>query len=262
MGASVVKAEPPSGDPLFIGQPDWYHDLHSGIEVITLDLKRSADKTTLEQHLEQCDLLLTSSRRDALARLGLGWPELNARYPRLSQVAITGRPRSKEDPPGHDLSHQAAAGLLSPPEIPKTLIVDLGGALQAVNAALSVLLARERSGEGDAFERYVEVSLTDAAEFFADSLRYGLSRPGGLLGGGLPQYNLYRASDGWVAVAALEPHFWERIQRELKLHDPDKETLDQVFATRAAADWEDWAAERDLPICAVREAPRPIEPGH
>jgi hypothetical protein len=35
MGASVVKAEPPSGDPLFIGQPDWYHDLHAGIEVIS-----------------------------------------------------------------------------------------------------------------------------------------------------------------------------------------------------------------------------------
>jgi crotonobetainyl-CoA:carnitine CoA-transferase CaiB-like acyl-CoA transferase len=82
------------------------------------------------------------------------------------------------------------------------------------------------------------------------------------LGGGLPQYNLYRASDGWVAVAALEPHFWEKIQQELELHDPDKGTLDQVFATRAAADWENWAAERDLPICAVREEPRSPEPDH
>jgi crotonobetainyl-CoA:carnitine CoA-transferase CaiB-like acyl-CoA transferase len=58
------------------------------------------------------------------------------------------------------------------------------------------------------------------------------------LGGGLPQYNLYRASDGWVAVAALEPHFWEKIQRELGLHDPNKQALEQVFAARSATDWD------------------------
>ena len=52
---------------------------------------------------------------------------------------------------------------------------------------------------------YVEVALSEAVEAMAEPLRYGTTTPGALLGGGVPEYNIYRTSDGWVAVAALEP---------------------------------------------------------
>ena len=45
----------------------------------------------------------------------------------------------------------------------------------------------------------------EAAERMAAPQRWGLTRPGGLLGGGHAGYQVLRAQDGWVALAALEP---------------------------------------------------------
>ena len=43
--------------------------------------------TALDALLRGADLLLTSSRPSALARLGLGWGELHVRHPELAHVA-------------------------------------------------------------------------------------------------------------------------------------------------------------------------------
>lgn len=82
----------------------------------------------------------------------------------------------------------------------------------------------------------------------------GLTKPDGLLGGGYALYGFYRASDGWVAIAALEPHFAERLLAELKLKQADRSELEKIFLQRSAAEWERWAAERDLPLVAVKQA--------
>ena len=79
LGASVTKVEPPAGDPLAAAHPAWYDELRAGQQVVTLDLKQEADRTGLEGLLETADLLLTSNRPGALARLGLAWPVLHAR---------------------------------------------------------------------------------------------------------------------------------------------------------------------------------------
>jgi crotonobetainyl-CoA:carnitine CoA-transferase CaiB-like acyl-CoA transferase len=251
LGASVVKIEPPQGDPLDHARPQWYATLHQGQQVLRLDLKEETERARLNPFLAQADLLVTATRPSALDRLGLAWPELHGRYPRLCQVAIVGYAAPREDVPGHDLNYQAHLGLVVPPHMPRTCIADLAGAQRVVSASLGVLLGRER-GQGS---RYVQVSLGDAAEEFASPLRYGLTAPGGILGGGFPGYNLYCARQGWVAVAALEPHFWKQLQQELGLTELTHENLQRVFLTRSDQEWEAWAAGRDLPITAVREAP-------
>jgi crotonobetainyl-CoA:carnitine CoA-transferase CaiB-like acyl-CoA transferase len=149
---------------------------------------------------------------------------------------------------GHDLTYQAEIGLVTPPALPPTLVADLGGAQQAVIAALALIMARDRDGEGS----YVEVSLAGAARFFAEPLAYGLTGDGNALGGGLPAYGLYRTRDGWLAVAALEPRFRETLGRELSINPEDREALARVFAERSSAEWETWAEARDLPITGVR----------
>src|SRR5215203_834817 len=207
MGASVVKVEPPGGDPLAWMCPGYYEDLSAGQEVVRLDLKTQEDRASLDDWLEKTDLFLTSSRPVALGRLGLSWPELHARFPGLCQVAIVGHPPPDEDAPGHDLTYQARIGTLAPPELPRVLVADLAGAERAVSAALSLLLARER-GQGAG---YKQVALSEAARSFAEPLRQGLAAPGGVLGGGYAGYGLYRTRDGYVALAALEPLFWERL---------------------------------------------------
>jgi crotonobetainyl-CoA:carnitine CoA-transferase CaiB-like acyl-CoA transferase len=195
------------------------------------------------------DLLLTASRPAALGRLGLSWPELRARFPRLCQVAIVGHPPPDEDAPGHDLTYQARFGTLSPPEMPPVLVADLAGAERAVSAALSLLFARER-GQGAGYE---QVALSEAARSFAEPLRQGLAAPGGVLGGGFAGYGLYRAREGHVALAALEPHFWKRLLEELGIEGDDRRDLERIFETRTAERWEEWAAERDLPLAAVKD---------
>ena len=81
-----------------------------------------------------------------------------------------------------------------------------------------------------------------------------------MLGGGLPSYNLYRARGGWISLAVLEPHFRQKLLDELGLQTANHEELTSVFLTRTAEEWQTWAAERDLPIAALREAP-PVEEG-
>jgi alpha-methylacyl-CoA racemase len=250
LGAAVVKVEPPAGDPLARASPDWYRELHEGQEVVRLDLKSVEDRARLDAWLGRADLLLTATRPAALRRLGLLWEELHARYPRLCQVALVGDPAPLEDRPGHDLTYQARAGLLTPPHLPRACIADLAGAQEAVSAALALLLARER-GQGG---QHATVSLARAAEWFAEPWRRGLTAAGGALGGGLPAYQLYRAREGWVALAALEPHFQQRLIAELGLACASQEELQRVLLTRTAQEWEAWAASRDVPLATVREA--------
>lgn len=248
LGASVTKVEPPGGDPMALHCPSWYRALASGQTVAPLDLKKEGDFRKLEALLQETDLLVTSSRPAALERLSLGWERIHAKYPRLCQAALVGHAAPNENVPGHDLTYQAAWGLLDPPKLPRTLMADLASAERLVSTGLALLLARERTGKGG----YSQVAIAEVARQFAEPLQYGLTVPGGPLGGGMPGYQVYRASDGWIAIAALEPHFWARVKAELKLQTADQDELTSHFLTRSAADWEKWAAEHDLPIVAVR----------
>jgi alpha-methylacyl-CoA racemase len=248
LGATVIKVEPPAGDPLAAAHPAWYDELRAGQQVVTLDLKQTADRVRLDELLGPADLLLTSSRPAALARLGLAWTELHARFHRLCQVAIVGHPAPDQDRPGHDLTYAAAHGLVVPPDLPRTLVADLGGAELAATAAVALLLARERGEEAG----YAEVPLADAASAFAAPLRHGATTTGGSLGGGSPSYGLYQTGEGWLAVACLEPHFRQRLAEELGLDELTHEALANAFRARTAEEWEAWARERDLPLGAVR----------
>ena len=248
-GAAVTKVEPPEGDSLEASAPAWYAELVAGQRVVRLDLKNGAGRAELDGLLGEADVFLTSHRPEALGRLGLSWPRLHERFPRLSQVAIVGHPSPDAARPGHDLNYAAAHGLVAPPELPRTLVADLGGAEAAVSAALAVVLRRERTGESS----FAEVALADAARRFAAPLRHGLTSDGGLLAGGYPGYGLYETSDGWVSVATLEPRFHRRLCDELGLGELSHDALSARFRERTAGDWERWAAERDLPIEKVPE---------
>jgi crotonobetainyl-CoA:carnitine CoA-transferase CaiB-like acyl-CoA transferase len=218
--------------------------------VLRLDLKDPDGRAQLDRMLAETDLLLASFRPSALQRLGLDWKSLHARHPRLCFVGIIGYLPPLEERTGHDLTYQSDFGLLRPPEMPPTLFVDLAGAERAVSMALALLNRSARTGEAGC----AWVSLYECARDLAAPLNAGLTSAGGLLGGGYPLYGFYQASDGWVAIAALEPHFAERLLSELGLKKADRAELERIFSQRRAEDWERWAAERDLPIAAVRRA--------
>jgi crotonobetainyl-CoA:carnitine CoA-transferase CaiB-like acyl-CoA transferase len=248
LGASAVKIEPPEGDPLNHACPAWYAELHAGIRIMPLNLKEAADRTRLDEYLSSIDLLITATRPAGLARLGLAWPDLHAKFSKLCQIAIIGYKSPRQEQAGHDLTYQAELGLLDPPHLPRALIADLAGAQDVVAAALGLTLQRERRGECG----YVEVSLASAAAEFASPLVHGLTAPGGLLSGAAAGYNLYRARDGWVAVAALEAHFQRRLSEAVGLESPGREALAAFFAARTASEWEAWGQAQDVPVVPVR----------
>ena len=124
-------------------------------------------------------------------------------------MAIVGHAPPDEELTGHDLTYQASVGLLSPPAMPLTLLADMAGAQTAVSHALAVLAERARTGEGVFSYRADRRALWSSSRC---RCVHGLTVPGGRLGGGWPYYNIYPTRDGWLAVAALEPQFWARLQ--------------------------------------------------
>jgi crotonobetainyl-CoA:carnitine CoA-transferase CaiB-like acyl-CoA transferase len=248
MGAAVLKIEPPAGDPLATFAPAWYAELSAGMKILQLDLKADHGRGQLEQLLAPADVLITSSRPASLERLGLGWPGLQRRHPQLCQVAIVGYAAPRLDVAGHDLTYQAEAGLVQPPAMPAALVADLAGAQRVLIAVLDLLFTRVRTGDAG----LAEVSLADSADLFAAPLRHGLTTGTGILGGHHAAYNIYRARDGWVAVAALEPHLRTALARELGVDVEDRTALAAALSQRPAAEWRAWADARGLPLTAIR----------
>lgn len=210
MGAACVKLEPPSGDPMGHYNPPAYAQLHEGVKVVTADLKTEAGQKLLHRELARTDVLLTSFRPSALEKLGMAWPQLHRLYPNLSHVAIVGAPGSRAEEPGHDLTYLADNGLVPGLELPATLYADMSGSLMATEAVLQAVIQQQERYAGTGEQNagvFIEVALSEAAAYLALPRHWGLTQPGGWVGGAHAGYRLYRCKDGRVAVAALEPHF-------------------------------------------------------
>src|SRR5207249_4094169 len=147
-------------------------------------------------------------------------------YAQLSGFGATG-PYARVA--GHDLNYQAISGLLDlnrpspdrPPVPPGATIGDSGGGMAGAIAILAALLARGRTGRG----QYLDVAATDAVfgmmtvgvETYlqtGESPRFA----GTDIRGKYPFYNVYETRDGGsLAVAAVEPYFYENLCRLLGL---------------------------------------------
>ena len=242
-GATITKVEPPTGDPLEGYIPDWYRELHEGIQVERIDLKSADGARRMRTLLADADLFLASQRPSALARLGLDADTLlhpNSRVNHLRWLNIVGELDAPEIP-GHDLTYLAKAGLLGH-ELPKTVFADILAAEHAFATAL--LLLRQPPGSR------AQLGLFDSLASLVAPLTHGLTGPGGLLGGKLPAYGVYETRDGRIAIAALETHFRKRVYELLQL--PMDTDLTSTFLTRTAREWETWAVDNDLPISRLR----------
>jgi crotonobetainyl-CoA:carnitine CoA-transferase CaiB-like acyl-CoA transferase len=134
--------------------------------------------------------------------------------------------------------------------MPRTLVGDLAAAERAVAAIFAALFVRERTGAGTRSD----IGIVDAAQAFAVPLRHRLTTPDGSLGGALDFYRLYAAADGWIALAALEAHFIERLPALVGTNDVSGTSLQAAFAKKTAAQWEAEALALDIPLAMVRGA--------
>lgn len=270
MGAQCSKLEPPSrppgpagADPMALYSPRAYADMHQGIDVWQAQLKTEEGQAALHRALEATDILLTSFRPAALAKLGLDWDALHERHPQLSLVRIVGSAGALADIPGHDLTYQAEAGLVQGGAMPPSLFADMAGALMASEAVLKAWLLRQRLGHG----HLQEVGLAQAAQWLALPWHWGLTQPDGDVGGAHAGYRVYACADGSVAVAALEPHFAARLcaaaslpgdgsvagMRSPAMHS----ALAAFLAPLTCADLSDLAEREDLPLHPLPARPAP-----
>ncbi|HEX4923485.1 MAG TPA: CoA transferase [Bdellovibrionales bacterium] len=245
LGAATKKVEPPEGDALERAFPEFYERLTAGQKIVKMDLK---DGARLREVLAQTDLLVTTIRPKTMARLGLEWSALHAAFPKLSHLSIVGYPAPDEDRPGHDLTYQAVQGLVEPPQLPTNTWADIAGGLEATIAALGLAIDW-RAG----VYRRETVSLSGSLWTFKLPVEMGLAAPEGVLRGALPNYQVYETRDGWVALAALEPHFWSKFQELTAVKHPNEADLRGLFLKKSAAEWESWAREHDLPLVRVRQ---------
>lgn len=262
MGADCRKLEPlaagadRSADPMGLYCPDAYAQMHDQVQILQADLKTAEGQASLHAQLAQTDVLLTSFRPSALSKLGLGWEALQQRYPGLSLVRVVGSAGELADVPGHDLTYQAEAGLVHSTALPPSLFADMAGALMASEAVLQAVLVSSRSGRGI----LREVGLAQAAQWLALPWHWGLTQPVGDVGGAHAGYRIYPCADGIVAVAALEPHFAQRLceAADLLLSHPTDMRKPEIhqgvarfLAARSCEELMQLAQDRDIPLHAL-----------
>ncbi len=253
MGATCTKIEPPAGDPMAFYNAGAFASLHLGVRRLSLDLRTPAGQQALHRQLARSDVLLTSFRPSGLAKLGLAWKPLHQRYPALSQVAIVGSHGERAEEPGHDLTYMAEMGQVTGLALPPSLYADMGGSLMAAEGVLKAVLQRQRRPEGV----YVEVALAGAAAYLGLPRSWGMTLPGGAVGGAHAGYRIYPCRDGRVAVAALEPHFAAALclaagvamtDRRTMLAPATQEAVARFFASRTCAQLAALGAAQDIPL--------------
>jgi crotonobetainyl-CoA:carnitine CoA-transferase CaiB-like acyl-CoA transferase len=226
LGATIVKVEPPEGDP---ARPlaALFDALNHGKECRTIDFRSSADLERLRTWVQDADVLLDSFRPGVLQGLGLDAATLHALHPRLVMVSITGYGQHGPwaQKAGHDLNFMALSGVLDQMRAPTGELAlpnvqwgDLaGGSAMACIAVLAAVFEVQKTGQG----RHLDVSMAHGlhAQLVMPRATGAMlapllgRRPGAgedLLNGVLPCYNLYATQDGrHLAVGALEFKFWK-----------------------------------------------------
>src|SRR5918993_1218509 len=234
-GATVVKIEPPAGEPLrrraaARGGSVPMAMLNSNKKSLALDLKNPAGREVFGRLVDLADVLLENFAPGAMDKLGLGAAALRARNPRLVYAAGSGYGQTGRDAPNlaMDIAVQAASGILhctgfpdGPPVKCGPAVVDFLGGAHLYGAIVTALFERERTGRG----RAVEVAMQDAAYpalasnlgmFFGPERDTVPPRTGNRHGGlFLAPYNVYRAADGWVAVICVTEEHWRGLLRAM-----------------------------------------------
>jgi crotonobetainyl-CoA:carnitine CoA-transferase CaiB-like acyl-CoA transferase len=157
LGATIVKVEPPEGDPdAAAGGAVRGAQPRQGMPQHRLPQQRRPDR--LRAWVQEADVLLDSFRPGVLQGLGLDAATLHALNPRLVMVSITGYGQHGPwaQKAGHDLNFMALSGVLDQLRAPTGELAlsnvqwgDLaGGSAMACIAVLAAVFEAQKTGQG------------------------------------------------------------------------------------------------------------------
>ena len=232
LGASVVKVEPPEGDPAR-ALPPLFDALMPGKTTRRIDFRQAAGLDELRTWVCDADVLVEGFRPGVMESMGLGFEALRALQPRLVMCSITGYGQSGDwaDRAGHDLNYMAMSGALDQmrgadgqPVMSNIQWGDLaGGSSMAVVGILAGVWSAQRTGTAC----HVDISMTHGLmahqimPLATGAMMQPLlgRQPGAredMLNGALPCYSLYATADGrTLAVGSLEHKFWSLVCQTL-----------------------------------------------
>jgi CoA:oxalate CoA-transferase len=298
-GAAVIKVEPPNGEPvrhrarISKGNAVPFAMLNANKRNISLNLKSSEGVKVLKELAAKADVLIENYAPGVLDRLGVGYSVLSAINPRLIYGSATGYGLSGPDRDNlaMDLTVQAVSGIMSvtgfadgPPVKAGPAITDFISGVHLYAGILTALYDREKTGRG----RLVEIAMVETiypamASNLADVFNRKAAAPRtGNRHGGLAEapYNVYPASDGYVAIISVNESHWAGLVRAMGrqdlAEDPRfKTVLDRLkhidLTDRIVSDWSSQLARHEItelcranrvPCAAVRDLLEVTEDSH
>jgi formyl-CoA transferase len=292
-GARVIKIERPEGDfargydDLVRDQSSYFVWLNRGKQSVVLDLAKAVDKALLAAMIARADVFVQNLKPGAVGKLGFPIAQLRREYPRLICCSISGFGESGPlaARKAYDMLIQAESGLssitgTSEPSRVGVSVVDIAAGMNAYEAILEALLARQHGGEGaalsismfDAMADWMTVPLLQQ-EAGAPPRRIGLAHTS------ISPYGAFKSRDGvdilisiqsdreWRVLAekvlgdaalAADPNFATNVERVKRRAETDGRVA-KIFAMLDADTLEHELAAADIAFARVNS---PAELSH
>ena len=252
LGADVIKIEKPgAGDdtrafapPVMPGTQEsaYFVGVNRNKRSVTLDIATQEGQELALALIAECDILVENFKVGALAKYGLGYEQLHAKFPRLVYCSITGfgqtgpyAPR-----PGYDSLIQGMGGVMSltgePDGQPQKVgvpVADLFAGLYGCIGILAAIRHRDATGIG----QQIDIGMLDThvawlANQGMNYLATGENPP--RLGNQHPNivpYQVFPTEDGYMVLSVVnDPTF----KRFCEAFDLTHLLADERFATNAA----------------------------
>ena len=248
MGADIIKIEPPgTGESLRRAESSpggvgySFLMLNANKRSVTLNLKHARGREIVLRLLAEADVLVENYSSGVMESFGLGYADLNRRFPRLIYASAKGY---AADGPwarlnAMDSTVQASSGMISVTGFAdrsgvrtQATLIDMATGSHLVSGILAALLERERGGRGQKVEvAMLDVSIPALTGPIADHLQgRKIARLGNRHRNACP-CDIYPAADGEVLIYCLtEPH-WRALAR---LISGGSLSADARFKSRAA----------------------------
>ena len=211
MGAEVYLVEPLKGHPH--RHMHYYEMYHGDMKSVPISPRDPKGLELMEKMVANSDVFISNYRPNVLAKIGMDYETLSAKYPRLIHATLTGYgekgPAAMD--PGFDitafwgrsgLSHDSMERGGTPIEIPAAF-GDIYAGLTLGMGVIAALYDRNNTGKGTK----VTTSLYSAG-LYANHCQiidqqFGVKYPKSRKENGRAMKNSFQCSDGWIQAMTL-----------------------------------------------------------